>query len=94
MAKFVIKRSGEREIFDPMKIEESIRKAARDANLSEERIGDLIDKIATVIIETATKKEEITTSEIRTRILKELDILEPVVSEVWKKFEMEHQKIF
>jgi len=40
----------------------------------------------------AAQKEEIATSEIRARILKELEILEPSVAEVWKKFEAEHNK--
>ncbi len=92
MAKFVIKRSGEKEIFDPMKMEESIRMAAKDANLPQERIENLVNKVAAVIIEMATKKDEILTSEIRARILKELDILEPSVAEAWRKFEIEHQK--
>lgn len=94
MATFVIKRSGEKEIFDPIKMENSIRQAAKQANLSDERIERLVTKIAAIIIEIATKRGEINTSEIRTSILKELAVLEPVVAETWKNFEREHQKNF
>jgi len=92
MARFVIKKSGEKEPFDPTKIGDSIRAAAAEANLTPERTESVVNRVAAVIIEMAAQKEEIATSEIRARILKELEILEPSVAEVWKKFEAEHNK--
>ncbi|HOK20990.1 MAG TPA: ATP cone domain-containing protein [Candidatus Paceibacterota bacterium] len=92
MARFVIKKTGEKEPFDPTKVEDSIRAAAADANLTPERTESVVNRVAAVIIEMATKREEIATSEIRARILKELEVLEPSVAEAWKKFEQEHNK--
>ncbi|MDD3614518.1 MAG: ATP cone domain-containing protein [Candidatus Pacebacteria bacterium] len=92
MARFVIKKTGEKEPFDPIKVEDSIRAAAADANLTPERTESVVNRVAAVIIEMATKRDEIATSEIRARILKELDVLEPAVAEKWRKFEEEHQK--
>jgi len=92
MANFVIKKSGEKEPFDPMKIEAAIRAAASEANLTDEKIESLVNRVTAIIIEMATQKDEIATSEIKDRILKELDVLEPSVAEAWRRFEGAKEK--
>lgn len=89
MANFVIKKDGEKEPFDAKKIEASIRAAASEANLSEERVNKVVEQVSSVAIQLAEEKEEIATAEIKEKILSELDILEPSVSEVWRKHEQE-----
>lgn len=94
MTNFVIKKSGEREPFDPMKIENSIRAAATDAGLPTERINELVSRVAKVVIDAVVDKNEVATSEIKTRILAELDEIEPAVADAWRQFDeaKENQK--
>ncbi|MGB9847599.1 MAG: ATP cone domain-containing protein [Minisyncoccia bacterium] len=94
MAIFVIKKSGEKEPFDPMKIENSIRAAATDAGLPTEKIEELVSRVAKIVIDQLVDKNEVVTSEIKERILAELDSIDPAVSEAWRKFDeaKENQK--
>ena len=89
MAKFVIKKDGGKEPFDAKKIEASIKSAALEANLPEERADEVIKQVSSAAIHLAEGKEEIATLEIKEKILSELDGLEPSVSETWKKHEQE-----
>jgi len=86
MAKFVIKKDGEKEPFDAQKIRASIMGAASDANLLEERKNEVVKQVLSAVMQMAGGKEEIATTEITEKILSELDVLEPSVSEAWKKF--------
>jgi transcriptional regulator NrdR family protein len=94
MAIFVIKKTGEKEPFDPMKIENSIRAAATDAGLPTERINELVSRVAKVVVDAVVDKNEVATSEIKTRILAELDEIEPAVADAWRQFDeaKENQK--
>ncbi len=87
MTNFVIKKSGEREPFDPMKIENSIRAAAVDAGLTTERTDEIVRRVAKVVIDAVIEKNEVATSEIKEKILAELDVVDPVAAEAWRKFE-------
>lgn len=89
MAKEVIKKDGSKQPFDPEKIKNSIRGAAKRTELPEERQNEVAEQVATAVIQLADAKEEIATSEIRENILSELDKVEPTVSEAWKKHEEE-----
>ena len=89
MAKFVIKKDGKKEPFDAEKIKKSIIASAQTANLSEKQMKKVVKKVSKAAIKLAKKKEEIATSEIKAKILSELDVLEPSVSEVWRKHEQE-----
>ncbi|MGB9847606.1 MAG: ATP cone domain-containing protein [Minisyncoccia bacterium] len=87
MANFVIKKSGEKEPFDPTKIENSIRAAAIDAGLTPEKIDEIANRVAKIVIEAVAEKDEVNTSEIKEKILAELDVVEPAVADAWRKFE-------
>jgi transcriptional regulator NrdR family protein len=93
MAKFVIKRDGIKEPFDAEKIKRSIIANAQDVNLSEKRINELAKQVSEAVIQLTKEKEEITTTEIKEKILIELDTAESSVSEVWRKFEEERRKV-
>jgi transcriptional repressor NrdR len=92
MAKEVIKKDGSREPFDPEKIRNSIRKAADKTDLPEERKNEIVEQVAQVAIQMAEEKEEIATSEIREKILSELDSVEPSVSAAWREYEKEKEE--
>ena len=85
MANEVIKRDGSRQHFDEGKIRRSIEAAATEAGLAQERVAELVDQVSRVAIDVAGGKEEIATSEIKEKILSELDGVEPSVSEAWRK---------
>ncbi len=91
MALEVIKKSGEKEPFDAEKIRRSIQAAADETDLSEERKKEVVEQVVNSAIQLAEGKEEIATSEIREKILDELDKIEPSVSATWRKYEEERK---
>lgn len=93
MAKFVIKKDGEKEPFDAKKIEASLSAAVSEANLPEERTGEVVKQVLSAAMQLAEGKEEIATIEIKEKILSELDALEPSVAEVWRKREQEKRGV-
>ncbi|MFH1462438.1 MAG: ATP cone domain-containing protein [bacterium] len=93
MAQEVIKKDGTKEPFDAEKVKNSIRGAAQRTELSEERKNEVAEQVAAAVLQTAEEKEEIATSELREKILSELDNIEPAVSEAWRKHEQEKQGV-
>lgn len=93
MANFVIKKDGTKEPFDAEKIKKSIVGAAQGTELSEERINEVVEQISKVALELAEGKEEIATTDIREKILGELDNVEPSISESWRKHDQEKGKV-
>jgi transcriptional regulator NrdR family protein len=93
MAKEVIKKDGTKEPFDAEKIENSIAGAAIRTDLSDERRSEVVGRVASSVIQMTEGKEEIATSEIREKILSELDIIEPAVAESWRKYEEEKKGV-
>ena len=91
MAKEFIKKDGAKEPFDAEKIKNSILGAAQRTDLSEERKNEVVEQVAATVIQMAEEKDEIATSEIKEKILSELDIVEPVISEAWRKYEQENK---
>lgn len=93
MADQVIKKDGTKEPFDAEKIRKSIAAAAEQAGLSEERKNEVVEQVATTVIQVAGGKEEIATSELREKILSELDRVEPSVSAAWRKHDQEQKRV-
>jgi len=92
MAKEVIKKDGIKQPFAAEKIRNSIAAAAQTTDLSGERKNEVVEQVATTVIQMAEEKEEIATSEIREKILSELDSIEPVISEAWRKHDQERKE--
>lgn len=89
MAKFVIKKDGSKQPFDAEKIKRAIQLAAAEAGLEEAKVNEVVNQVAGPAIALADTKEEIATSEIREKILGDLDQLEPSVSAAWRKYDQE-----
>ena len=83
----VIKRNRRRERFDARKLRRAIENAARESKISDKRVKEVVDRVSRKIIEIAEKKREIEAEDIRERTLRELDALEPAVSEAWRNFD-------
>lgn len=92
MANEVIKKDGTKEPFDAEKIKKAIAAAAQQAGLSEERKNEVVEQVAAAAIQMVEEKEEITTSEIKEKILSELDRIESSVSEAWRKYDQEKKE--
>ena len=93
MAKEVIKKDGTKQPFDAGKIRNAIIAAAAETGLSEERTNKAAEQVTATIIQMVEAKEEITTSEIREKVLSELDSIEPEISEAWRKYDREKKEI-
>jgi len=93
MATEVIKKDGTKQPFDAEKIKNSIAAAAVRTELTEERQAEVVEQVAAKVIKTAEEKEEITTSEIKESILNELDVVEPAISEAWRKYDQENKSV-
>lgn len=91
--KEVIKKDGTKEPFDAEKIRNSIAAAAERTDLSEERKNEVVEQVANTAIQMAEGKEEIATSEIKEKILSELDRIEPAISAAWRKYEQEKTQV-
>jgi len=89
MATQVIKKDGTKQPFDAGKIKNSIAAAAVRTDLPAERQTEVVEQVAAKVIQLAGEKEEIASSEIRESILSELDVVEPAVSEAWRKYDQE-----
>ncbi len=86
MTKFVIKKDGSKEDFKPEKIKKSISLACQDAEIDEARTKEVVGQVSSVVLQRAGEKEVIQTSEIRDRILQELETVEPSAAEAWRNY--------
>ena len=93
MASNVIKKDGTKKPFNPEKIKNAIRAAASRTDLSEERKQQVIDEVLVVILQVTAAKEEISTSELREKILAELDSVEPSVSKAWREYDQQSKAV-
>jgi transcriptional regulator NrdR family protein len=89
MATQVVKKDGTKVPFDAEKIKKAIAAAADQAGISEERKNEVVEQVTASAVQMAGAKEEITSVEIREKVLGELDQVEPSVSEAWRKYDQE-----
>jgi transcriptional regulator NrdR family protein len=87
MANQVIKSDGTKAPFDAEKIKKSIELAGQDVGLPAERVAELVVQVSPVVLELASKKEEIASSELKNIVLRELDRVEPAASAAWRKYD-------
>lgn len=92
MAQQVIKKDGTKEPFDAEKLRRSIAAAAQQAKLSEERKNEIVEQVAAAALQLAATKEQIPTSELKAKILSDLDQIEPSVSAAWRKYDQERKR--
>ncbi len=88
----VVKKDGSKQPFNSEKIMNSITAAAKDANLSEELMNEVIEEVSSSVIQFIESKETVTTDEIREKILSELDNVEPSVAAAWRDYEAKKQE--
>lgn len=91
MANFVVKSNSNKEFFDVSKVKKTVEKAARDASLPEEEISKIVDQISAEVIKFTANLKEISTEEIRARVLSHLDVISPEVSKAWKEYDKKNK---
>lgn len=87
MPEKVQKRDGRQEDFQLEKLRNSITKAAREANLDEEKISEVVENIVSFVLESVQDLQRIDTESLRTLILGKLDALYPEVSKAWREYD-------
>ena len=58
----------------------------------EERKKEIVDQVTSIVLQMAGEREEIGGSEIKNKILQELDVIEPSVSKSWRDYDLEKNK--
>lgn len=87
MVKFVVKKDGTKEPFDGNKIRKALEATAKDTGLDVKQAGEVVKKVLGAIMLFVKTRDEVATSEIRDKILLELDRVAPVVAVGWRKYE-------
>ena len=87
MAQTVIKRDGSKEPFDGGKINKGIMAAAKEGGLLEEQARKVADQVSAAVLQAVANKQEVATTELKVRVLKELDRVAPAAAEAWRSYE-------
>jgi len=87
MATEVIKKDGQREPFNPDKIRDAIWAAAQRTDLSDEDKEEIVERVASKVIEMFEDVDIVATTEIRDAILEELDSVSPEIANCWREYE-------
>jgi transcriptional regulator NrdR family protein len=88
MAETVIKKDGTEQPFAEQKIRDSISAALRESGVPEEEGDEIVEKITKAVLEYGKDQDELATSEIRDKILAELEEEEPEAAKAWRNYEM------
>ncbi len=83
----VIKKNGTQEPFNIDKVKNVIKIASKDAGLDEAKQNELAESISSKIEAMVQNQATISVSDIRTKVLEELDASAPSVAAAWRKFE-------
>lgn len=89
MVQSVAKRDGSVQPFDVEKMKNSVRAAARDAGLEEERINEIVEQVVAAVLPEFENQEQVSFSDIRRAVLSQLGSIAPEAVEAWKKHERE-----
>jgi transcriptional regulator NrdR family protein len=87
MIKFVIKKDGSKDPFNPEKMKAAIMAAATDAGLSDGEKSNVVSQVSSSVIVLFKDRDEVPTSEIKESILSQLNELSPVVADAWRKYD-------
>jgi len=88
----VIKKDGSKEPWDGEKLSGSIATAASEAGLDKGRIKEVVSNVSQKVIDRVCGDKEVTSYMIRGIILEELDHIESVVADAWRKYELVKKK--
>jgi transcriptional regulator NrdR family protein len=84
----VIKRDGRRQPFSEDRFRDSIEASAREARVPNRRIRQLVNYVTGEFLDLSAGEDVIETRMIRKIVLARLDIVEPLVSDAWRAFDV------
>ncbi len=87
MANFVTKKDGTRVLFDIEKIKHTVASCAIEAELSEEEANKIADEVSVAVTASLEGVSEVSSIEIREKVMLELEMSHPLIAESWKKYE-------
>lgn len=87
MADTVIKKDGTEQPFAEQKVRDSVSAALRDAGVPDDEGEEIIEDVTKSVVEFSKEQDEVTTAEIRDKILEELDEKSPEAADAWRKYE-------
>ncbi len=87
MANSVIKKDGSKASFDSEKIKAGVMAAALEAGLADQEAGDVASNVLSSVTASFEGQEEVSASDLRDKILAELDESQPSVATAWRKYE-------
>lgn len=92
MIKEVIKKGGEKELFNLEKIKKSLILAVEKTDLPQPKKNEIVEKVTEKVLKFLEGKKEVFTAEIEAEILLELEKLAPSAAQIWREYR--YQKIF
>ncbi len=93
MAQEVIKKDGTKQPFDARKISNAIMAAGAETDLSDDKVNKAAEQVVLTISQMVEAQDEITTSQIREKVLSELDGIAPAISDAWREYDRENKEI-
>jgi len=92
MISFVVKKDGSKAAFDSSKTKNSIIASAKEAGFDQDKAEAVANEISTSVLNSFYDQDTVLTSEIKNRVLAQLDSSYPEVSAAWRKYDQEHGK--
>lgn len=83
----VIKKNGKKVPFDPEKIKSAIAGACTDAGVADAEKHIIVEQVSASMVMDFMDKTEVTTDQIKEKILDELDNSSPFVAKHWREYE-------
>ena len=87
MANFVVKQDGTKEPFVGEKITAAVSAAAKEAGYPEEKVAEVAAKVVAAVTGAFGEKEEVSSTEIKVKVLSELDTLAPEIADAWREYD-------
>lgn len=92
MIKKVIKKGGNKEVFDLKKIKKSLSSALEAVNFSQEEKDRILDIITKNVLDFLKNKKNVFTSEIEAKIILELKAFSPLAVKAWREYRIKKEK--
>lgn len=93
MAQQVVKRDGTKEPFDEGKLKRAIEAAAAEGGLAPEVVVETVSQVFGVVMQYASTKDEVASSDLRDKALEELDRVAPAAADAWRKFDEKRGRV-
>jgi len=87
MINLVIKKDGDKVPFDMEKLKAGIKAAASEAGLSDQEQQAAAQEVSSSVLAALEGKDEVSSAEIKDKIIFELNTSYPAVAAAWKQYE-------